>query len=153
MNRYNRFIRFMYSRYGPDDLYRFLLYVYIILFFINIYFKSYILNIMQIIMLVIMFYRFFSKNIDRRKNENYVYLKIRNFIIRPFKRFMNRVKRNYKDRHKYIYKKCKCCKTTLKLPIPFERGFKKVKCPKCGKLNKFYIFRKEKIEVIRRSDR
>ena len=41
------------------------------------------------------------------------------------------IKRNMNDKD-HIYKKCSKCKTTLKLPIPYERGIKHTKCPKCN---------------------
>lgn len=139
----NNFQKFMYGRYGVDDLYKFLMYLYIILVIINLYIKSNILSIIELIILIIMFSRFFSKNIYKRSNENVKYLNIKRKILKPF----NNIKKNYKD-NEYIYKKCRHCKKLLKLPIPYSRGIKEVKCPKCKKTFKMLVLKKEKTEII-----
>lgn len=139
-----KFQKFMYGRYGVDELYKFLMYLYIILVVVNLCVKSNILSVIELIILVVMFYRFFSKKIYRRSNENVKFLKIKNMLLKPF----YSLKRNYRDRNKCIYKKCKYCKKLLKLPIPYSRGKKEVKCPKCKKTFKMLVFRKEKAEII-----
>ena len=137
--------KFMKNRYGADDLYNFLLRLYILLFIIDIFTNFNIITILELIIVIIIFYRFFSKNIYKRKKENNYYLKIKNKIIKPF----NNLKRNFKDRDYYVYKKCKNCKTTLKLPLPPKRGIQYTKCPKCKKKQKFICLRQEKIEIIK----
>ena len=139
-----KFQKCMYGRYGVDDLYKFLMYSYILLVIINLFIKSNILSIIELVIFFIMFYRFFSKNIYKRSNENIRFLKFKGNLLKPF----YILKRNYRDRHKCIYKKCKFCKKLLKLPIPYSRGFKEVKCPKCKKVFKILVLRKEKIEII-----
>ena len=52
--------RFMYGRYGPDELYHFLFKVYIILLLIDLFVKSKIMGLIELGIVVIMFYRFFS---------------------------------------------------------------------------------------------
>lgn len=138
--------RFMIERYGIDDLYNLLFRLYLILFLIDIFINSIVLTIIELIIIVIMFYRFLSKNIYTRQKENREYLKLKKKVLKPF----NNLKRNYKDRDYYVYKKCKYCKTTLKLPLPKKRGIQLVKCPKCKKRIKFICFRQEKIEVIKK---
>ena len=138
--------RFMIGRYGIDDLYNFLLRLYLILFLIDVFISSKILTIIELIVVIIMFYRFLSKNIYTRQKENREYLKLKSKVLKPF----NNIKRNYKDRDYYVYKKCKYCKTTLKLPLPKKRGIQCVKCPKCKKKQKFICFRQEKVEIIKK---
>ena len=137
--------RLMIGRYGIDDLYNFLFRLYLILFLIDIFINSKILTIIELIIVIIMFYRFLSKNIYTRQKENKEFLKLKSKVLKPF----NNIKRNYKDRDYYVYKKCKYCKTTLKLPLPKKRGIQHVKCPKCKKRIKFICFRQEKVEVIK----
>jgi len=92
-----------------------------------------------------MFYRFFSKKITIRRKENEQFLKLKKKVLKPFKN----IKRNYQDRDYYVYKKCKSCKSTLKLPLPPKRGIQHVKCPTCKKKFKFLCLRQEKVEVIK----
>lgn len=145
MNFIDKLRRFMIGRYGIDDLYNFLFRLYLILFLIDIFINSKILTIIELIIVIIMFYRFLSKNIYTRQKENKEYLKLKKKVLKPF----NTIKRNYKDRDYYVYKKCKYCKTTLKLPLPKKRGIQYVKCPKCKKRIKFICFKQEKVEVIK----
>lgn len=138
--------KFMMGRYGVDDLYKFLLRLYLIIFLIDVFVNFKILTIIELIIVMFMFYRFFSKNIYSRQRENKVYLKLRNKVLEPF----YNLKRNFKDRDYYIYKKCRHCKKILKLPLPKKRGIQCVKCPKCKNRIKFIVFRQEKVEVIRK---
>lgn len=141
----NKLQHFMINRYGIDDLYNFLLKLYILLFLINLILNSNILNLIELLIIIIMFYRFFSKKIQLRRKENNYYLKLKSQILKPFKN----IKRNFKDRDYYVYKKCHHCKTTLRLPLPTKRGIQQVKCPKCKQKIKFLCLRKEKVEVIK----
>lgn len=144
MNWKYKLQKFMIGRYGPDELYQFLLILYVLLFIIEVFINSKVINIIELLIILFMFYRFFSKNIYKRRRENDIYLNIKKKLLKPFKD----IKRNYKNRNYYVYKKCSKCKTTLKLPLPSKKGIQKVKCPICKKRIKFICFRKEKVEVI-----
>lgn len=146
MNFIYKLQKFMTGRYGPDDLYKFLLKLYIFIFIIDLIINFKILTIIELLIVSIMFYRFLSKNIKQRRKENDTYLKIKKKITKPF---IN-IKRNYQNRDYHVYKKCPKCKTTLKLPLPPKRGIQHVKCPKCKNKIKFLCLRKEKIEVIKK---
>lgn len=138
----NRINKFMCNRYGVDDLYSFMFKLYLIIFLLNLFIKSSIITSIELLLIVIILYRFLSKNKYKRIIENKRYLYIRNKIYDYFSKF----KRKYKDG--YIYKKCPKCNKLLKLPLPYKRGIKKVKCPKCKKTFKMLVLRKEKIEII-----
>ena len=97
-----KFYRFMYGRYGIDELYYLFFYSYIILVCISLFFKVPYLFWVELVLFVIMFSRVFSKNIAKRKRENRFYLKVRSNIRKPFQN----IKRNWKDRHDFVYKKC-----------------------------------------------
>ena len=142
MKYIERFRKFMKGRYGPDELYNFLFKLYIALVILNLFLNSIILFVIELLLIVFIFYRFFSKKIYVRSNENQRYLKLKKRIINIFKRNKN------KDKN-HIYKKCYKCKTILKLPLPTKRGIKKAKCPKCGKRIRFFTFKQDKIEIIR----
>lgn len=144
MNFINKFQKFMYGRYGIDELYSFLLKIYIILVIIGLFVRSKLLLLLEILIIFVMFYRTFSKNIYKRSNENHKYIKFKNNFMKPFQK----IKRNINDKE-HIYKKCLGCKKTLKLPIPFERGIKHIKCPNCKKRMTIFTFRKQKIKIIK----
>lgn len=143
MNFIYKIAKFMYGRYGIDNLSKFIFKIIFILFLFNILFRTYILLIIELFLLVLVIYRILSKNIYRRNKENQIYLKIKNQILKPFQN----IKRNMHDKD-HIYKKCKKCKKVLKLPLPEKRGIKHVKCPNCKKRITFITFRKQKIEII-----
>ena len=140
-----KFYKFMYGRYGIDELYKLCLYIYILLLIISIFIKSKILTIIELLLLIIIIYRSMSRDIAKRRTENKIYLKIKKNLLKPF----NNIKRNIKDKD-HIYKKCNKCKNILRLPIPNKRGIKHVKCPKCGHRLRFITLKEAKIEVIRK---
>jgi len=97
------------------------------------------------LVIVIMLYRFFSRKIYVRSKENQKFLRMKKSIIKPFKN----MKRNFKDKE-HIYKRCRKCKTVLKLPLPSKRGFNKAKCPHCKNSVRLFTLKKEKIEIIKK---
>lgn len=126
-----------------NDLYNFLFKVYIFLFIINLFIKNNIISLLGLVVIFIIFYRFFSRKIYVRSNENQKFLKLKKQVIAPF---LN-IKRNINDKN-HIYKKCRKCKTTLKLPLPSKRGMKHARCPNCKSRVTLFTFKKEKIEII-----
>lgn len=142
---FNYINKFMNNRYQDDELYYFMFKIYIIILFINLFIKDNILNIINVILAIIILFRYLSKDIKKRKQENILFLKYRNIFINK----INNIKKFVLDKN-HIYRKCDKCKTIIKLPLPNNRGIKKVKCPECGKMHKYLIFRKQKIEIIRK---
>lgn len=143
----NKIQKFMYGRYArSDELYKFLFWLYIFLFIIDLFINSNILLIIQLSILFIIIFRFFSKNIYKRNKENQKFINLKKNITKPF---IN-IKRNINDKD-HIYKKCHKCKTVLKLPIPSERGIKIAKCPHCKNRVKVLALKKLKIEVIKKN--
>jgi len=140
----NKFKKFMYGRYGPDELYMFLFKIYLALLIINLFIKSSVISLLEILIIVWMFYRFFSKKIYKRSDENVAFLNIKKKLLKPF----SNIKRNMNDKD-HIYKKCHKCHTTLKLPLPMKRGIKTAKCPNCGKKLKVLCIKRQKIEIIK----
>lgn len=123
----------MKNRYGIDELHDFMFKTYLVLLIINIFVKSRIISFIELSLIIIIFYRFFSKNINARRKENMWFLNLKN-------------RNNYNDG--YIYKKCPKCKKKLKLPIPYKKGIKSVICPKCSKKFSMLVLKSEKIEII-----
>jgi hypothetical protein len=140
----DRFRKFMCGRYGIDELYSFLFYLYIILCVINLFLKSTIILTLEFLVFIIMVYRVFSKIVIIRKKENKMYLKLKDKVMKPF---IN-IKRNLKDKE-HVYVKCFKCKTTLRLPLPNKIGIKHANCPNCKRRLTFFTFKREKIEIIK----
>ncbi len=120
---------FMYGRYGIDKLGKFSLVVYFIIAVANIFLRNLIakniLFTIQWAMLILIFFRMFSRNISARQNENRVFEKF-SFRVEPkFKLLTERVKNIGSKR----YRTCPNCKAVSRLPI--KRGKHYVKCPKC----------------------
>lgn len=137
----DRYIKFMKDRYGVDELYKFLLLICFVLIVINTFISNNIIRLFEVLLIVIIFYRYMSKNIKLRKKENDKYLEIKNKIIKLF----DYNKKKYKDRNTHMYKKCPKCKQKIRLPL--KKGKHTVKCPNCG--NKFDVtcHKDEKIKV------
>ena len=125
-----RMARFMYGRYGADKLGFFILILNIIVVTVSLFFRGTVVYTVlwsvSIVLLGLYLFRAFSRRTDRRRKENAVFIKITTKIKEFFVRQFNRV-RYIK---KYRYRKCKNCKTFLRLPV--KKGRHTVKCPKCG---------------------
>ncbi len=141
----DRYIKFMKDRYGIDELYKFLLLICFVLLVINTFISNNIIRLFEVLLIVIIFYRYMSKNIKLRKKENDKYLEIKDKIIKLF----DYNKKKYKDRNTHMYKKCPKCKQKIRLPL--KKGKHTVKCPNCG--NKFDVAchkdEKIKVEIIK----
>lgn len=133
--------KFMYGRYGIDDLYKLVLILCISISFINIFINSKILTIVETLLIIILIYRSMSKNISKRETENNKYLKLKKNI----KNRVNLLKRKWNDRNTHMYKKCPKCKTTLRLPL--KKGKHTCSCPKCHNKFKIRCYKNEKIRV------
>lgn len=115
------------ERYGIDNLSKFLFFLLGILIIIDLFVDSYVVGILQLLIMGLIVFRFMSKNTFKRLRENEIFCNIRYSIFKPFRN----IKRNLSDK-KHIYKKCKCG-TTIKVGVPKKRGIKHTTCPNCGK--------------------
>lgn len=123
----DKLIRFMYGRYGNDELQLFLSVIFYIIFILSLFIRSYIMVILMTAVMALIFFRSLSKNITARQKENNAYLK----LITPVKNFFKLQRNKIKDRKTHIFRKCPKCKTVLRLPRT-GKGVHSVKCPKCG---------------------
>lgn len=131
------------GRNGLDELNILLIWIYIIITIINIFINNFYTDITGLILIILIIYRSYSKNIYRRQKENHIFITIIDYIKRPFINII----RNIKDKD-HVYKRCSKCKTTLKLPLPKSIGINHAKCPNCKKRLTILNFKKEKIEII-----
>lgn len=117
--------RFMYGRYGMDQLSRTLSYVLLVLVLITFFLKSPVLYYLALIGIVYMYFRIFSRNISKRYSENQRYLKLHYKIISKF----NRCKARAKDRKTHKIFKCPNC--SQKIRVPKNKGRISIRCPQC----------------------
>ncbi|MBP5238361.1 MAG: hypothetical protein J6W93_07915 [Clostridia bacterium] len=122
----NRLRQFMYGRYGSDQLNTALIIAAVALSFVNVFARSLVIYIIQLVIMAFAVYRMFSRKIQTRLRENKAFLS----VWEKIKLFFVRIKNSFKDRKTHVYMKCPTCKAQLRLQrIKGEHG---VKCPKCG---------------------
>ncbi len=117
--------RFMMGRYGVDELGKFSLYFGLALIVINLFLPSRLLNALIFLLLVITYFRMFSRNYEKRRKENNVYLKYFN-KVRYFFSKQKYMAGERKDFHIYTCPNCK-----QKIRIPRGKGKISITCPKC----------------------
>lgn len=127
----DRLTRFMYGRYGNDNLNRFIAIFAFLIAVVNIFIDSIIIYLISLSLFIVSFLRMLSKNRYARSKENKAYLK----ITRKFIGFFKLTKNKWRDRKTHAYKKCPVCKAVLRLPK--KKGKHIVNCPKCH--NRFDI--------------
>ena len=140
--------RFMYGRYGADDLYRFLLVVFWVMWLAEIIAVAFINDAVSRLSVQLVFgtilvlimtwsvFRMMSKNLYRRRKENEAYLKIRDKTRRIFNGNTSKgTKSGNRDDAYYIFRDCTKCHCTLRLPR--RNGKHGVKCPRCS--HSFYV--------------
>lgn len=121
--------RFMYGRYGTDQLNRFLLILSLLIWLISM-FTTELLYFVTIIGLIIVYIRIFSKNTYQRRKENQVYLTYENKV----KYFLQQKKaeiRQLKTHHIY---KCSSCRQKIRIPRRKDNAARRrieITCPKC----------------------
>lgn len=123
-------MRFMSGRYGYDKLNSALLALYLIIWIVNIFLfsniASLVLDLVQLLLMLIVLFRMFSRNIYKRQRENQLFLKLFGKYLPDTKL----LKCMYIDRHTHVYKKCKNCKSVLRLKK--TKGDHTAICPKCS---------------------
>ncbi|MBE6586218.1 MAG: hypothetical protein E7645_06820 [Ruminococcaceae bacterium] len=135
MNFRSRISRFLYGRYGSDQLYNFLFILQIILLFVGIVFSalgqindifsylSFFLYLTAFALFVWTLFRCLSRNIIKRRQENMAFLRLKSKI------FGRRKSTLPIDTATHIFRTCPKCKSTLRLPR--KAGKHTVKCPRC----------------------
>jgi hypothetical protein len=117
--------RFMYGRYGMDEMSRMVCYIGFALLVITLFVHSTLLYLIALAGIVYSYYRSFSRNISKRYSENQSYLKLKYDGLRRFNNFKLRLK----DRKTHKIFKCPSC--SQKIRVPRGKGKICIKCPKC----------------------
>lgn len=115
----------MQGRYGMDQLYKGLIFLYIGLFILNLFIRSTFIMTLSLLLVAFALYRVLSKQTAKRAAENQRYLA---FIL-PLKKKVLRNFNRVRDYKTHRYRQCPNCNTTLRLKKKI--GTMTVNCPKC----------------------
>jgi len=121
----NWFRKFMYGRYGSDQLNLALLIFSVVISVVARFANSYTLQVISYMVLFLCFVRMFSKNVQKRYKEN-LFFKSK---FDPIKRKVVGIIKgtNARKTHKFL----KCAKCKQKIRVPKGRGKIKITCPNC----------------------
>ena len=125
MNWRDRLNRFMYGRYGQDEMSRFLLVAALILLILDMLFRVPGFGVIVLLILAYNYFRMFSRNISARYAENQKYLQMKERVL-GFLRGKKGRAEDLKQNHIY-----KCPKCSQKIRIPRGKGMIEITCPKC----------------------
>lgn len=124
-----RLMRFMAGRNGNDQFNVFLLIVDVVLLLLAGIFsggEGSILYPLAVVLLFYIYFRMFSRNLYKRRDENGKFLRLKHNIESYF-----RVrKEQWLQRKEYKFFTCPSCKAALR--VPRGRGKLKIVCRKCG---------------------
>ena len=121
-----RFTRFMQGRYGVDSLSRFLSVLLLVFIIVGVFVKIPFSGLITFAILVILYWRMFSRDISKRYQENQKFLEIRDKLLGNLSSFESNLSQ-LKDYHIY-----KCPRCNQKIRIPRGKGHIMVRCPRCG---------------------
>ena len=121
-----RFTRFMQGRYGVDSLSRFLSVLLLVFIALGLFVRIPFSGMITFAILVILYWRMFSRDIPKRYEENQKFLQIRDKLLGRFSSFGSNMSQ-FKDYHIY-----KCPRCNQKIRIPRGKGHIMVRCPSCG---------------------
>ena len=126
-----RLARFFWGRNGTDGLYYGLFVLYLLLWVLQLIFRdsrslTAVFGLLSVVVLAIMLFRAFSRNLYKRRRENEIFMS----FFRRIKSFFLLQKNKIRDRRDFVYKKCPACKATLRLPR--RKGEHTVRCPRCS---------------------
>lgn len=121
----NALQRFMYGRYGNDQLNNFLTISYLVLFVLYMLSGLQPLYWLCTVLIFVVLFRMLSRNIYKRRDENAKFLRRADPAIRWFR--LQRTMRRDKD---HVYFKCPNCSQQLR--VPRGKGKITVTCRSCG---------------------
>ena len=121
--------RFMVGRNGNDQLNLFLMGLALALLLIAAIFNDSLGRIAYVLVFALLgyaYFRMFSRNIQKRQEENGKYIRARY----RFSAAMRLRRERWVQRKDYKFFTCPSCKTTLRVPL--GHGKLKIVCRKCG---------------------
>jgi len=121
----NAFQRFMYGRYGNDQLNNFLFVCYLVLWLLALLTHFPLFDLLSTVIVIVVLLRMFSRNTYKRREENTQFLRKAGPALRWLR--LQRTIRKDKD-HRYF--KCPACGQQLR--VPRGKGKITVTCRGCG---------------------
>lgn len=123
-----RLARFMAGRNGNDQLNIFLLIVDVVLIVLSTIWKSAsgVLYPLVLALLVYIYFRMFSRNVYKRREENGKYMRLKYKVDAA----LRLRKERWVQRKDYKFFTCPSCRTTLR--VPRGKGQIRIVCRKCG---------------------
>lgn len=118
--------RFMVGRYGGDQLSIYLLVFSMILTLSGQLAEIGFVSVLGYVPLFAALYRMFSKDIQKRRMENYKFAIFISPIYSKFKKVQGRLK----DLKTHKYYRCSSCKTNMR--VPKGKGKIVITCPRCS---------------------
>ena len=125
----DKIARFMYGRYGMDQLSRFLVIAAMVALVISMFVGGVlhaVVWVLGVAALVWCYVRILSKNFDKRRSENNWYLNKKNIVTRWFRSLKDR----WSQRREYKFFRCPQCKALLR--VPRGKGRIQLSCRQCG---------------------
>lgn len=128
MNKFRDWVyRVMQGRYGVDELNRLFLILTLALMVLSTFVRTPILSAAVTVLLLLIYYRMFSRNISKRYAENEKYRALKNRIMGIFR---GDLRMNAGDPYHKIFR-CPSCRQ--KVRVPKGKGHIQIRCPKCGR--------------------
>lgn len=117
--------RFMYARYGTDQLNIALIVTYLILYLLSFFIWPTLLSLLGAACLFFSLFRMLSRNTAKRRAENLKFLE----LIQPVTHWYNVRKCRRQDKE-HCYFKCPSCGQQLR--VPKGKGRISITCRNCG---------------------
>ncbi len=121
-----RLQRFMYGRYGMDAFGNCIIWTAVVLMIVSWFVGGSILNTLALVLLVWGYFRIFSRNTQKRYQENCTYYR----YINKGKDFFKKQKSYMQQRKTHHIYQCPQCKQ--KIRIPRGKGRVAITCKRCG---------------------
>ena len=121
----NAIQRFMFGRYGNDQLNLFLMGLYLLLYLVALMIRGELLYWVSLVLLAVTLFRMSSRNMERRRAENARFMR----AARPVLSWL-RLRRTIHRDKEHVYFKCPGCGQQLR--VPRGKGKITVTCRSCG---------------------
>lgn len=121
-----KFMRFMYGRYGLDTLGKYTIGAALAAMVLSNIFDNYMLALLSWAFLILAYFRMFSKNVYKRSAENQTFL-TKTQRLRGWFTTQKNLLAQRKTHHIY---RCPGCKQ--KIRVPRGKGRIEIRCPKCS---------------------